>query len=172
MPLTAAVAGPYTGVWDAIDYGQTQDGFRLSIRTSWEAVRSASYGDSVVDLIYRGGECFLTFSGVEYNKLDDVNAGSLNLSVLAPYSATGSSGLGTMGQVGRLASGSSLVGSSVLTRVIAATTSLPTTFTAVQSILAEDHMIEILAAPRHRIIPLMLRCLPYTSTGDRWFTVA
>lgn len=167
MALAAAIAGPYGGVWDSIDYGQTQDGFRVMLRAAKELVRSNSYGDSVLDAVYRGGECFITFAGIEYGKLDDVNAGGLNVSILWPYGA-----LGVMGQVGRLDSGSSLVGSSVLTRVSSSTSATPTSLTAAQTMLSEDHNLDLLMATKHRIVPLTLRAYPYTSTGDRWFATA
>ena len=158
MALATVVAGPYTGTHNAASVGLTEDGFRLRQSVSKQLIRSDAYGDSVIDSVYRGGDVFLTFSGIEYS------------SAIAPWIIYGA-GFGVMGQVGRLDQGSTIAFSSVLTAVAGTTAqSAPATLTATQSIIDENFNQELAFAARGRFVPLTMRCYPYSSSGIRWFS--
>jgi len=158
MALATCISGPYTATWNSSDVGQQEDGFRLRQQVNKQIVRSNSYGDSAIDGVYRGGDVFLSFTGIEY---------SAAKAVLWPYGS-----FGTMGQVGRLDQGSSLAAAAVLTAVAGTpAAATPASLTASQAIIDENLNSELLFASRLRVVPITMRCYPYTSSSNTiWFS--
>lgn len=162
MALASLISGPYSGTWNSTDVGQQEDGFRLRQQVNKQTVRSNSYGDSAIDAVYRGGDCFLIFTGIEFLVMK---------AVMWPYGA-----FGVMGQVGRLDVGSSIAQAAVLTAVSGTTayaaSGAVATLTATQSIVDENLNAEMAFASRLRVVPVTMRLYPYTSSSNTvWFTV-
>lgn len=64
---TEFVAGPYTGTYDGEDLGITNDGYTLTHDAKAELIQTSDiYGDSILDGIYRGGNCFIDFEAKTY----------------------------------------------------------------------------------------------------------
>lgn len=160
MPLVSAVSGPYTSTLGAVDLGVTQDGFRLLMQVSKEAVRGDKYGDSIIDYVYRGGNVNLIARGIEYTKM---------MNAFWPYGS-----LGVMGQAGRMDQASSLTGSAVLTAVAGTpAASTPASLTGQQSTVDQNFRGDLEFASKLRSVPLGLSLLPYSSGGNVvWFTTA
>lgn len=118
---------------------------------------SDAYGDSVIDLVYRGGNVFLQFESKAYK------AGSIT-----PFWPWGS--LGAMGVIGRL--GSDVAAAMVLTSTAGTpAAAAPATLTGTKSILAENFPARLLFSSVVRTVPVRLRCLPYDSGAGviKWF---
>jgi hypothetical protein len=157
------IAGKYTAQYDAgaglIDIGQVSAGFTLEHVVSKQLITGDNEGDSVQDAVYRGHNCFIEFTMMEY----DENGA---LDVFWPYDAAH----GNQGVIGRMdvqTSGGAVAGDLVLTVVAgspadqAAGTDGPQTLTAQHAILAEDFPVRMLMAPALRDIPVRLRLYPY-----------
>lgn len=159
MALAAVIAGPYGAAWGSgpTSLGMSEDGVRLRQQVSKQLITSDSYGDSVIDGVFRGGQVFMTMVGIEY---------AAAVAAMWPYGA-----LGVMGQVGRLDFGSSVAQQAVLTAVSGTTASTaPATLTAAQTAPDENLNAELQFASRARYVPVSLRCYPYSSSGVRWFS--
>ena len=180
MSLGSFIAGPYTSAFNSSSLGLMQDGFEVSIRPEEELVNQSDiYGDSVIDSVYRGGNCMLSMIGLEFSTLFTKSApwpfGDLNTSSLPAF--------GFMGIVGRMAMGSSLTAALVLTSVnttTLGTTPLasPATMTASAAKVAEGTDLRYLMTSRLRTLPLTMRLFPYEATNptgmaagtyDIWF---
>lgn len=162
MALASLIAGPYSGTWNSTDVGQQEDGFRLRQQVNKSLVRSNSYGDSAIDAVYRGGDCFLIFTGIEFLAMK---------AVMWPFGS-----FGVMGQVGRLDVGSTIAKAAVLTAVSGTTayseSGAVATLTASQTIVDENLNAEMAFASRLRVVPVTMRCYPYSSAGSViWFSV-
>ena len=171
------IAGKYTATYDAgggpITIGQVSAGFTLEHVVSKQLITGDQEGDSVQDAVYRGHNCFLEFTLMEYDE-----AGALD--VFWPYS-TGVSAHGEQGVIGRMdvqTEGGAIAGPLVLTVVTGSPADVvsgpagPQTLTANQAILAEDFPVRMLFAPALRDIPIRMRLYPYDSSGTVFFTVA
>lgn len=67
MALDSFVAGRYAQVYDGVDTGITENGIRIDIITHAQYInRSDAYGDSVLDTIYRGGDCLISSEGLAF----------------------------------------------------------------------------------------------------------
>jgi len=152
------IAGPYTSTHGGSAFGFIEDGFDLEFSAdSKDLITGDNKGGSVQDGVYRGGQCFIGFTMMEYD-LAEVRA------MLWPYGV-----LGELGQVGRL--DSNLASALVLTNT-AGTPAFgqPTSFTANLAILAENFPVRLLFASRARRMPIRLRLLPFDDAGTtRWF---
>lgn len=164
MALGTFIAGPYTSVFDSSTLGMMQDGYEIRLRSEEELVNQSDiYGDSVIESIYRGGNCFLSMIGIEFGKLFNKSApwifGDENNSSLPA--------LGFMGVVGRSAVGSGLVATTVLTAVQSGGSALasPASTTAGQAKLAEASDIQYQMTSKLRTLPLTFRLFPYTVTN-------
>lgn len=185
MPLGTFIAGPYNGTYNAEALGLTEDGFEIRLRAEKELINQTHlYGDSVIDAVYRGGNCLIAFVVSEFAKVQTLGA-------LWPYGPANSSttsavtpavGYGFLGTIGRCDVGSSIYKAMVLTAVAGTTAAAsPATMTASQVIKAEAQDTQYMLAPRHRKTPLVLRAYPYTVTNpagyatgtyEVWFTQA
>lgn len=152
------IAGPYTSTHDAAAFGFIENGFDLEFTADGkDLIVGDNLGGSIQDGVYRGGQCFISFTMMEYD-IAEVK------SMLWPYGV-----LGEHGQVGRL--DSNLASVLVLTAVAGTPAALePATLTANLAILAENFPVRLLLASRARRLPIRLRLYPFNDAGTiRWF---
>lgn len=160
MPLATLIAGPYTATYNSSSVGQQEDGFELRWRSLGDDVTSNSYGDTIIDTVYRGMEVSLFFTGIEYSSA---------IGLMWPYTST----LGELGQVGRLNVGSTLTKTLVMTSVAGTTAaSTPTSLTATNVIMSKKTEAMLRFASRLRTVPVGLDLLPYNSSADKFFVTA
>jgi hypothetical protein len=159
MALGTFIAGRYTGTYNAVDVGLTEQGYRLRFQPRKQAInRTDAYGDTLLDNVYRGGNFSIQFVCQEYK------AGSYTPAW--PYGA-----LGVMGVIGRL--DSDLAMAFVLTATASTPAALaPATLTASKAVLAEDSNVELLFNSELRQVPITLTVLPVDSGSGviKWYT--
>lgn len=162
MALATVIAGGYTATYNAASMGQQEDGFRLRMSAAKEEIRSNTYGDSVIDSVYRGGNVFLTGVFIERDSV-------LFKSTVSPLNPYGTA-MGNMGLVGRLDFG--LAQAIVMTAIpsLSAAASIGT-LTATNAIIDQNLSTEISMANRASFLPLTFRLYPYLSTDVKWFAV-
>lgn len=155
------IAGPYSFSYNSVDLGQT-DGLYLFHSFSNEPITGDSLGDTIQDGVYRGGNCFVGINLIEAS-LDVAGL----IACIWPVHAT----FGTIGQVGRLAKGSSLAKAIQLTAVTGTPAATkPAKINATYAIIRPGMEVAINLAPRLRRIPLVFQLLPYDDSGTtRWF---
>lgn len=170
--LAAVLAGEYSAAWNSVSIGQQQDGLRLRLSFSKEEVKSASYGDMVIDSVYKGGNCYLQGIFIEMSNVIALSA----VSVFNPYcfGQGGTYSIGNSGVIGRfdfnLAKALALtaVGGHSFASSIA-------TLTASRAIIDKDLTTEILFANRQSVLNVTFRLYPFLNTSDaqtiRWFVV-
>lgn len=160
MPLDTFIAGRYSGTYNAVDVGITENGYELQQESNVQEITpSDAYGDSVIDSIYRGGNVFLQFEGKAYK------AGALT-----PFWPWGS--LGVQGVIGRLAS--DVAAAQVLTATASTpAAAAPATLTGTKALLAANFPARLLYSSVLRTVPIRLRIYPYDSGGGaiKWFTM-
>lgn len=155
MSLGSFVGGWYTGAFAASALGLTRDGFRYRQDILAQEIRGDAYGDSIIDMIYRGGNAMITLVGIEYDSM-----------ATQAFSVGGAAG--RMGVVGRLFEPNT-AGSLVLTRGSAATTATPTTVTASKG--NPVGQLEFNMENRLREFPLSFQLFPYASGGNTVWSV-
>lgn len=160
-PASLVIAGEYTGTWNSNAIGLTEDGFNITWSFSKEEVMADSYGDTVLDAVYRGGNMFVEFTCKAYRA-------AAIAGMIWPYSAT----FGAVGIVGQMDVNSSLAKSLVLTDIAGTpATTFPADWTFHSTILDNEHEVAFALNNRHRVIPIRLRCYPTdVSASIRWFT--
>lgn len=161
MALDTFVAGRYTGAYNSVDVGITDQGYELEQSSSQEAIEeSDAYGQSFIDGIYRGGNVFLQFTCKAYK------AGSIT-----PFWPWGALGImsTSAAPIGRLASAvaSSMVLSAVANTPAAAA---PASLTIAKSILAANSPAKLLFNSKLRQVPVRLQAIPTIDTDVKWFT--
>lgn len=162
MALATIVAGGYTATYAAAAMGQQEDGFRLRLSFAKEEIRSNTYGDSVIDAVYRGGNCFLSAIFIERSSV----IANAAISPFNPYGAAP----GFMGLVGRLDFG--LSQSIVLTAIATlSAASAIASLTATNAIIDQNLSTEMSMANRASYLQLTFRLYPYLSTDVKWFAV-
>lgn len=164
MALATVIAGGYTATYNSVAMGQQEDGFRLRLSFAKEEIRSNTYGDSVIDAVYRGGNCFLT--GIFIERASVMSAAA----AVSPFNPYGASP-GFMGIVGRLdfALSQSIVLTAIATLSAAASIA---TLTATNAIIDQNLSTEVLMANRASFLPLTFRLYPYLVSSDvKWFAV-
>lgn len=158
MALGDFAPGYYAMTYNGNDTGLVKDTRRLRRRSRAAPITADKYGDSIIDGAYRGGDCFLLCTFIEWNA--NVRA------VLWPFNAD----FGVMGQCGRLMT--DLAKEMVLTAEAGspAATEGPATITASKAILAPENDVEVLFGNDSRDIPVLLQLYPYQDTSViRWF---
>jgi len=176
MALGTFIAGRYSCSYDppgavaAADMGIMDDGYELALAFAKELIQGTdAYGDSVIDGVYRGGQCFWSGISKEYK------AGSLNAAL--PYNSdavggvfapTGATFLGP-GLIGRLDSNIAGILIATATASTPAAAS-PATLTGTFAIAAENFDLRLAFTSKHRRVPFRLRFLPYLDTAIKWFT--
>lgn len=151
--LIAPISGAYSVAWNSLSMGKDENGLRLISRNHQAPVRSDYYGDSLLDLIYRGQDCTALFTSLEYN--------NNTLSAAWPWVNT----WGYMGTVGVAACASSIAKALVATAVAGTpAAAAPASITATEAIIAEGHNFELFFGNQLRNVPLAWSLLPYTTT--------
>ncbi len=157
MALETLVAGRYSGTYNTVDTGISEGGYELEVVSSAQQVTPTDlYGDSVIDIIYRGGNCFLNFTSIAFK------AGSLT--PFWPWEA-----LGVMASV---ANPIARLGSDVAKAMVLSSTAntpaaaSPASLTASKAILPPGTPAKLLYSSELRKVPVRLMLLPYViSTG-------
>jgi len=137
--------------------GATHRGFTLSTQMVGEAVEGDIWGGSIVDIVYRGGNCRISWEAIAFRY------GSV-----VPYWPWAT--LGTMGTVGRL--GSTYGGNLVLVAAPGTTAAdFPTigqlhmqAITAQNAILVPNNNFDLIFDSRLRKVPVALQLLPFYDT--------
>lgn len=155
------MAGRYSATFAGGDVGITADGYNIQQDTELEDIgETDAYGLTVIDGVFRGGQCFCDYRSKEYK------AGSL--AATWPYGGT-LAGAGVLGilinpgagntPIGILAS--SLAKAFVLTSTAGtpAATS-PSTLTATQALLARNSNLALMFNSKLREVPTRLRFYP------------
>lgn len=162
MALDTFIAGRYSGTYNSVDVGITENGYTLTIDSSAQMINQTdAYADSVIDWVYRGGNAHLQFESKAYK------AGSIT-----PFWPWGALGVlrTNAAPIGRLASD---VASAMILTATAATPAAasPASLTASKSILAPNNPASLLFDARVRNVPVRLQLLPYASSSDHiWFS--
>lgn len=150
--------------------GQIEDGINVEFTQAFEPVRGDNMGDSIQDGVFRGGDCFMDFSLVEWD-LALISGvfwpGADNTNTVA----TAFANLGTLesGYIGRLAT--SLAFPIVLTK-LTGPNAVPAFIFAAKALLAPGYPARFILAPRLRRIPIRLQLYPYQRTagvGNSYF---
>ncbi len=159
MALETLVAGPYSAVFNSNDVGITENGFQIDQEASYQQVApSDAYGDTVLDLIYRGGNVHVQYESKAYK------TGSI--AAAWPFAA-----LGVLGTAGLLMVGASSPLAKVFIMTRRLTDSTPTTITANQAALAPNFPVRLLFDARLRTVPVRKMLLPYDVSGTIKFFV-
>ena len=159
---TGFQSGSYTGTWNSNALGLITDAWRIRQTMEATAVRADYYGDSVIDQIYRGGNAFCIFEGLNWASVAAIIGGSTSIGTM------GIANLGCFTNAGGLAK------ALVLTARISSGSCAPSpaTLTAAATYLAEGFDIEYALSNSLRTLPLMLRLMPYLSAGEvYWYTM-
>lgn len=164
MPsLGTWIDGRYAGTYNAVDVGITENGYDLIMALREEVIEESDvYGGSLLDYIYRGGNCQLRADCKEYK------AGSTG--PMWPW--------GTLGQmrtpslpIGRLASatGAAFVLTATANTPAAAA---PATLTITIAILAPGQQSTLLFHSKLRRVPLFFQAIPQDTAGTTtWFSM-
>lgn len=156
------MSGRYSGTWNSASLGTIADAFRIRQSMEAQQVRADFWGDSVIDLVYRGGNAFCVFEGLSWTSVTAVLGGA--------------TAIGTMGiaNVGCLFANAALSKALVLTAAgSGACAPSPTTITAAAANLAEGFDVEYAMANQLRTVPIMMRLLPTLITSEvYWYVMA
>jgi len=160
VSLDFFVAGHYRGTYAGVSVGDTKGGFELDFSLKGQAIdQSDAYGETLLDYVYRGGDCRITFNCLAYKP------GSLN--PFSPWSV-----LGTLGPIGKL--GSDHAVPLVLSAAVGTTASnAPASLTGPKAITPPNWTGKLLYHSVLREVPVQLAFLPYAAgSGVQWFTQA
>lgn len=169
MALGSFVAGRYTGTYNSVGVGMCKEGYELEQDMELDEINETdAWGGTVVDGIWRGGNCHLQFTSEEF--LTGV------LAAFWPFGALGILTTATPAPpIGALAS--SLAKAMLLTVVTgtpAQTVVAPgiviNTLTASGAFLAKNFNGKLLFNSKLREVPIRLRLYPYVSTNTVFFT--
>lgn len=163
MGLSASFqSGRYSGTWNSSSLGVISDAFRIRQTMEAQQVRADFWGDSVIDLVYRGGNAFCVFEGLSWTSVAAVVGGATSI--------------GTMGiaNVGCLFGNAGLSKALVLTAVgSGGCAPAPTSITAAAANLAEGFDVEFALANQLRTLPIMMRLLPTLISSEvYWYVMA
>ncbi len=156
------IGGRYSGTYNAVDIGPTENGFNLKQGLNEEVIQeSDQYGGSLIDYFYRGGFVQLQCDCKEYK------AGSRT--PFWPWGALGAMA-NAGGPIGRRAS--DVASAMVLTSTTGTSAETkPATLTSTYSAPAPGFTGDLLFNSKLRRVPILLQLLPYTSGGNTvWFT--
>jgi hypothetical protein len=165
MALTTGfMSGSFAGTYDSNTLGLIADAFRIQQTFEAQGVRADYYGDSVIDLIPRGGNAFCIFEGLNWGAVTAIVGGATSI---------GNMGIANMG---------SLVGSCGLAKALVLTArnqtcgaaaNSPVTITSASTFLAEGFNIEYSLGNSLRTLPIMLRMLPTLISSEvKWYVMA
>ncbi len=163
MAVETFIAGAYTSTYNSVGTGITADGYTLDQQSSAEMIDDTDvYGQSAIDAIYRGGNCFITFTSNAYK------AGSIT--PFWPWGALGVMST-TSAPIGRLAT--DVASAHVLTSTAnTPAAAAPASLTASEAILAPNNNASLVFSSKLRQVPVRLQYFPYVdSTTIRWFAI-
>lgn len=170
MALKAFITGPYTATYDSTAIGVTQDGFNLSIVMMAELINQTdAYGDSVVDLITRGANCFCSFISRTYDAatMKLLNAhGASTWNVMPDPGYLGSDRAKTLALTD--VAGTTAAATGILTGAADGVAAL----SASKAIMQEGADSNIPLGPTNRDVDVSLRLLPYAYSGSNVFFTA
>ncbi len=168
------VAGAYSGTYNSVDVGFTLNGWRYGVEWLGEILNQSDiFGDTIFDIIYRGGNAQLSFVSKTFK------AGSLTpfwpwsggVSGV-PFSQIYSDSL-PIGRSARATAAAMVLTVVANTPADLATALTPAsialdTLTAAKAILAPNFRGELLFDSRSRDVPCQLQLLPYehSTTGS------
>lgn len=163
MALGTFIAGRYSAAWSASDVGYTAEGYTIEMSYLSEALdKTDAWGDTMIDGVYRGGNCFCQYRSKEYKS-----------GAYGPLVGMGAA-------IGRVAATATPIGTLlsamglafVLTSTAATpAVATPATLTATLAILAPNYPVSLLYDSRLREVPIRLQFLPALSSGTlTWFT--
>lgn len=156
----AFIAGPYTATWKGVDIGKVEAGFDIETALEGESIMTDDLGNSVQDVVYLGGNCFISMILSEYDK-------ARTATLIHPYA----SAQGAVGRVGRihLDTGSTWNGALVLTKIVGSN-AVHSSVTFPKCIIAPG-TIRILLASRHLKVPVRMQALANGSVGaETWYS--
>lgn len=163
MPnLGTYIDGAYTGTYNAVAIGPTEDGFKLTKTMSASLIEASDvYGDTLIDGFYRGGSCRLACDAQEYK--------SGTIAPFWPFGGMGSVFTSAIPAGRRL---SDLASAIVLTSTAnTPAAAAPASLTGAYSIMAPGQSVELSFNTKLRTVPIVLQLLPYTSSSNTiWFT--
>lgn len=164
MGFGTFATGPYSVKWNNSELGLLEGSPREQMVSHGQDVRASQYGDSVIDGVYRGGDCFAILTVKEW--VANTKA------AMWPFSTAD---MGLSGVIGRL---NSDIAKALLLTAITGTPAqagaLPATRSYPKAILMPEHSREITFGSEERNVMLVFRCLPIEVGSDaatlRWFT--
>ena len=159
--IDTVAAGRYSATYNSVDVGITQTGYEISLESKWQEITPTdAFGDTIIDGVFRGGNCYCQFEGMAYK------AGAIT-----PFWPWGALGIlaTTAAPIGRLASDVALAFVMTDTDATPAAT-IPATLTASKAILAPNNPAKLLFDSRLRTVPIRLQFLPYLSTDHKFFS--
>lgn len=169
MALITPIAGRYSSTYNAVDTGINEQGFELELDNDFEEINETdAFGTTIIDGIFRGGNCVIDFTSKEYK------AGSLT-----PFWPFGNAVLGVVIDPTNYPIGAKAVTiskSHVLTVVAntpAAAASAINTLTATQALLAKGFQGKLLFNSKVRNVPIRLRYYPFDAGAGliKFFTI-
>lgn len=190
MSLIACVAGPYNATFNAVSLGAatgtgttslTTDGYTITQDMKAELVQQTDqYGDSIIDGIYRGGNCFVDAESKTFIQGSTTpfwpQGGTLAAGGGTPLLGTMLNVAVPMGtQLSTLAA--ALVLAAVTNTPARGTSPSVNTLTANSAVLPPDSNLKLLFTSKLRTVPIRLMLLPYAtgsggSASVTWFTTA
>jgi hypothetical protein len=172
MAISQVFSGAYTSTYNAVSCDFTRNGYELEFSIKGEMINeSDAYGDSLLDYVYRGGNCGVIAEYRVANSGSMPGASAGNILAFFPWCTT-------MGQlftaalpIGRRAS--DVASAFVMTATAnTPTASRPATLTASKAIVPPDANLKLLLTSKSRSVPMRLSFLPSESgsTGT-WFSM-
>ncbi|MEM4360033.1 MAG: hypothetical protein QXT45_05855 [Candidatus Bilamarchaeaceae archaeon] len=146
--------------------GLVEKGFEVRLRAEKELITDTQiYGDTVIDAVYRGGNCFMSMvcmewgwairTGMHWPYGPVITAGTPN--PIRPLAA-----IGFLGTHGRMDVGSGLFGAVTLTALNGTTAAAtPAIFQAIRAVRMEGDEARWMFGATLRRVPVTLRLYPY-----------
>ena len=160
MPVEA-IAGPWDMTFNAQPLGITEAGITLEITYESDEIVGDNLGASVQDGVYRGGNCFLSFTIEEANKAGVLKA-------VGQWTGVGAPTVADLGKIGAMGQLHTAVSQELVMTPIAGSTaaSIYQTITAESAMLSANFPINMLFATQTQRIPMRFRLHPFEDAGD------
>lgn len=163
MALGSFGAGRYATTYNANDIGITKGGVELQHDAELEDIaESDAYGLSVIDSIFRGGNCHIQFTSLEFKTGSKAAHWPFGGAVLGRV-FTAAVPIGVL---------ASAIAAPVVLTAVANTPSAtdPATFTASLALLAKNSNLSFFFNSKLREVPVRLRLYPSLSSGTlTWY---
>ena len=159
--VTTPAYGPFVNTWGGTTMGLNEGPYVINKQAHARDVRAQQHGDSVIEGIYAGGECFVTCTPKEWN--------TVALDAMWPFDAN----FGEIGSVGRLMTD---IGKALVLTPVAGTTAAANgyTWTFNKAIIAPEHTLEIIKGCEEHNVPIVMKAYPYLNGSSKpvFFTTA